>query len=42
MGSRVHEALEKLYRDLKVTKLNTLEEILDFYRQDWEKNWNEE
>jgi len=41
MGSRVHDALEKLYRDLKVTKLNTLEEILDFYHQSWEKNWNE-
>jgi putative RecB family exonuclease len=41
MGSRVHEALEKLYRDLKVTKLNTLEEILDFYHQSWEKNWND-
>ena len=42
MGSRVHEALEKLYRDLKVTRLNPLEEILDYYRQNWEKNWNEE
>src|SRR4030043_596325 len=41
MGSRVHEALEKLYRDLKVTKLNTLEELLHFYHQSWEKNWNE-
>jgi putative RecB family exonuclease len=41
MGSRVHDALEKLYRDLKVTKLNTLEELLDFYRQSWEKNWND-
>jgi putative RecB family exonuclease len=41
MGSRVHEALEKLYRDLKVTKLNTLEELLNFYRQSWEKNWND-
>jgi putative RecB family exonuclease len=41
MGSRVHEALEKLYRDLKVTKLNSLEELLDFYHQSWEKNWNE-
>ena len=28
MGSRVHDALEKLYRDLmKVNKLNTLEEF---------------
>jgi len=41
MGSRVHDALEKLYRDLKVTKLNTLEDILSFYHQSWEKNWNE-
>jgi putative RecB family exonuclease len=41
MGSRVHDALEKLYRDLKVTRLNTLEELLNFYHQSWEKNWNE-
>jgi putative RecB family exonuclease len=41
MGSRVHDALEKLYRDLKVTKLNSLEEIIDYYHQSWEKNWNE-
>jgi len=41
MGSRVHEALEKLYRDLKVTKLNTLEELLNFYGESWEKNWND-
>ena len=40
MGSRVHDALEKLYKDLKVTKLNTLEQLLDFYHQSWEKNWN--
>ena len=40
MGSRVHDALEKLYRDLmKVDKLHTLQEILDFYHQSWEKNW---
>jgi len=41
MGSRVHDGLEKLYRDLKVTKLNTLEDILSFYHQSWEKNWND-
>ncbi|MGD0915299.1 MAG: PD-(D/E)XK nuclease family protein [Thermodesulfobacteriota bacterium] len=40
MGSRVHDALEKLYRDLmKVNRLNSLEEILDFYNQSWDKNW---
>ncbi len=41
MGSRVHDTLEKLYRDLKVTKLNTLEDLLNFYNQSWEKNWND-
>jgi putative RecB family exonuclease len=41
MGSRVHEALEKLYKDLRVTKLNTLEELIDFYHQSWGKNWND-
>ncbi len=40
MGSRVHDTLEKLYRDLKVTKLNSLEELIDYYRQGWEKNWS--
>lgn len=40
MGSRVHDALEKLYRDLKLTKLSTLEEVLAYYHQSWEKNWN--
>ena len=40
VGKRVHEALEKLYRDLKLTKLNTLDEILAFYEAEWEKNWH--
>ncbi|MDP2766040.1 MAG: PD-(D/E)XK nuclease family protein [Candidatus Methanoperedens sp.] len=31
MGSRVHEALEKLYKDLRLSKTNTLEELLSFY-----------
>lgn len=41
MGSRVHDVLEKLYRDLKVTRLNSLDELLDFYHQTWVKNWSE-
>jgi len=41
MGSRVHDALEKLYRDLmRVNKLNPLEEIIDFYNHEWGRNWN--
>ncbi len=41
MGSRVHEALEKLYRDLHVTKLNSLDDLLAYYDAQWEKNWND-
>jgi putative RecB family exonuclease len=40
VGKRVHETLEKLYRDLKLTKLNSLEELLAFYESAWEKNWH--
>lgn len=41
MGSRVHEALEKLYRDLKLSKLNSPEDILAFYEDSWERSWSE-
>ncbi len=40
VGKRVHEALEKLYKDLKLTKVNTLAELLAFYETEWEKNWH--
>ncbi len=38
MGSRVHESLEKLYRDKSMAKTPSLEELLDFYRVNWDKN----
>jgi len=41
MGSRVHESLEKLYKDLQMTILLTPEELLSFYNGIWEKNWND-
>ncbi|MBU1321571.1 MAG: PD-(D/E)XK nuclease family protein, partial [Nanoarchaeota archaeon] len=41
LGSRVHDVLEKLYKDLKFEKINTLPELLEFYNSEWEKNWNE-
>jgi putative RecB family exonuclease len=41
LGSRVHEVLEKLYTDLKFEKENTLQELLDFYNQEWQKHWTE-
>lgn len=39
LGSRVHEVLQKLYDDLKYEKLNTLEELLDYYHGRWSGNW---
>jgi len=41
LGSRVHEALEKLYKDLKFEKENSLQELLDYFNSEWEKHWNE-
>jgi putative RecB family exonuclease len=41
MGSRVHEALEKLYLDLRLTRLLPEDGLVDFYHACWEKNWHE-
>jgi putative RecB family exonuclease len=42
MGSRVHESLEKLYRDLKLSKVNAIEDLLAYYDETWVKNWSED
>lgn len=42
VGSRVHEVLEKLYKDLKIQKLNTLDELTAFYSSIWDKNWHDD
>jgi putative RecB family exonuclease len=41
LGNRVHEALEKLYTDLKFEKLNSLAELLGFFDTEWKKHFNE-
>ncbi len=41
MGSRVHEALEKLYGDMRLLKTNTLEELLSFYNENWQKSYSD-
>jgi putative RecB family exonuclease len=41
LGSRVHETLDKLYKELILTKLNSLEELIVFYEEQWDKNWHE-
>jgi RecB family exonuclease len=41
MGSRVHETLEKLYKDLKFQKENSLEDLLNFLEVKWEREWED-
>jgi len=41
MGKRVHEALQKLYTDLKHERLLDEEELIAFYRKEWERNFHE-
>ncbi|MFC2165551.1 RecB family exonuclease [Acidobacteriota bacterium] len=40
LGSQVHEALEKLYRNLQFEQLQTLDGLLVFFNREWEKNWD--
>jgi putative RecB family exonuclease len=42
MGDMVHQALEKLYKDLQFEKILTQKELIAFYNDLWEKNWNED
>lgn len=41
MGSRVHETLEMLYKDLKHQKLNTKEQVLNHYKRIWKENFTD-
>ena len=40
LGSRVHETLEKLYKDLKFEKHLTLKELLAYFNDIWKRNLN--
>lgn len=42
MGSRVHEALRKLYQDLMLSRFDSLEEILGYYHESWERRWTDD
>lgn len=42
MGSRVHEALEKLYRHLAKSHSLSLEDVLNYYEASWERNWHDQ
>lgn len=40
LGSRVHEAMEKLYKDLINGKENSLGELVEHYEAQWERLWS--
>ncbi len=42
MGSRVHETLEKLYRDKMFQRDCSIDELIKFYNQRWEKEMHED
>ncbi len=41
LGTRVHEALEKLYRNLEFGKLMSNKELLKFFNREWKRNWTD-
>lgn len=41
MGGIVHEVLHKLYLDLRLSNLNTIEDLLKHYKDLWEKGWHD-
>ena len=40
LGNMVHEALKKCYDAVKLTKVNTLDELLACYDNLWQQNWH--
>jgi putative RecB family exonuclease len=41
LGGMVHEALKKCYDDVKLARLDTLEELLACYDNLWRQNWHD-
>jgi putative RecB family exonuclease len=42
LGSRVHEALNRLYRDLLLEKHPHLDELLNYYDTEWRRRWHDQ
>jgi len=41
LGSRVHEALNRLYRELQLGQSLSLPELLDYYDWEWRRHWHD-
>jgi len=42
VGSRIHDVLKKAYDDVRMTKQNSLADLLLFYDKAWQENWHDE
>ncbi|MFW6450480.1 MAG: RecB family exonuclease, partial [Nanoarchaeota archaeon] len=42
LGCRVHEALEKLYTDMKFEKFLSEDELIDHFNKIWDDEWHDE
>ena len=41
LGTVVHETLKKCYDDARLTKVNSLTDLLSYYDNLWRKNWHD-
>jgi putative RecB family exonuclease len=41
LGTTVHETLKKCYDDARLTRVNTLAELLAYYENIWQQNWHD-
>ncbi len=41
LGARVHETLERLYKDVRMTKIPNLEEVIEGFDRAWDENWHD-
>lgn len=42
MGNMVHKTLFKLYHDMIMSKLNTIDELNEYYLSEWNKGWSDD
>jgi len=41
LGTMVHETLKKCYDDARLTRVNSLPDLLAYYNKTWRKNWHD-
>ena len=41
LGTMVHDTLKKCYDDARLTKVNTLDELLSHFEKLWQQNWHD-